>query len=336
MSNIEMNRRAFLHLSGAAACVATLTVFGVPAASAAGTSCPTPFTYVARADVPTIWNDGHYISKGDKIRVTDVFSDGSCTAVYPTSSGSRTDSFWLYDLLPVEWWSRTSATYVATSKFNTFDTATSSSHSGSVAKDDVVRVLAKENGRYYVLYPVSGGYKLACAAGADCEAYLRKSDSSDMNTTSMTNALYQISSSSSAITCGFDGYINTKGRHEGIDFKRGYGSTVYSLVDGEVINVISGKNGSSGLSQISIYLAEQDKTVIYLHTAPSVSIGDHISRGQQIATEAYRGVSSKSSTHTHIEMREGYRKRAAKSVNDYTLENPDPTSFWNSLGYQVF
>jgi hypothetical protein len=32
-------------------------------------------------------------------------------------------------------------------------------------------------------------------------------------------------------------------------------------------------------------------------------------------------------------MRLGRQTSAALSVNDWTLSNPDPTSFWNAVGY---
>ncbi|WP_431922325.1 hypothetical protein [Nonomuraea jabiensis] len=108
-------------------------------------------------------------------------------------------------------------------------------------------------------------------------------------------------------------------------------------MSGKVVNVVRGATGGRGLSTIAIYNAALDKTVIYLHTAPSsaLSQGQQISRGQVIATESWRGVSSSSNAHTHVEMRLGQRTLAAKSVNDPRLENPNPTSFWNSQGYNI-
>ena len=151
----------------------------------------------------------------------------------------------------------------------------------------------------------------------------------------MSEALY--GTSGGYITCGFDGYVNTNGRHEGIDFKKAQGAKVYSLTEGVITNVTKGSNGSSGLSTIAIYNSATNKTVIYLHTAPlsSLYVGKTVSRGEQIATEAWRGCSSSSNSHTHVEVRDGKRTAAAKSVNDYTLENSNPTSFWNSQGYTV-
>ena len=153
--------------------------------------------------------------------------------------------------------------------------------------------------------------------------------------TNMSYALYK--ASGGRVTCGFDGYVNTSGRHEGIDIARGIGSDVHALVAGKVIYVARGATGSGGLSTISIYNASLNKTVIYLHTAPRsfVSVGDSISRGQIIADESWRGVSSSSSAHTHVEMRLGERTHAAVSVGDPTLDNPDPTTFWHNRGYNI-
>ncbi|SNT57561.1 Peptidase family M23 [Actinomadura meyerae] len=153
--------------------------------------------------------------------------------------------------------------------------------------------------------------------------------------TNMSYALYK--ASGGRITCGFDGYTTTPGRHEGIDIARGIGSDVRALVAGQVIYIARGANGSGGLSTISIYNASLNKTVIYLHSAPrsSLAVGQSISKGQVIADEAWRGVSSSSGAHTHVEMRLGRQTHAAKSVNDPTLDNPNPTSFWQARGYNV-
>ena len=155
------------------------------------------------------------------------------------------------------------------------------------------------------------------------------------NTTkvSMTSALYKLSTSTaSKLTCGFDGYSSKSGRHEGIDFAYGYGKAVYSLTDGVVTRVAEGN--SSNLSTIAIYQASTDKTIVYLHTDPlnTLKVGDSITRGQQIATECNRP--SKYATHTHVEVRDGYRTAATYST-DSKLDNSDPTAYWESQGYTV-
>lgn len=142
----------------------------------------------------------------------------------------------------------------------------------------------------------------------------------------MSTALY--AGGGGTLTAGFDGYENTPGRHEGIDFAKGSGASVQSLVDGKVI---AAPNDSIGT--IAIYVPSADKTVIYLHAKKSVNVGDTVKKGQKIANEAAIGAGS--AVHTHVEMRPGKQTRAAKSVDDPTLDNPEPTSFWKSQGYSV-
>lgn len=134
------------------------------------------------------------------------------------------------------------------------------------------------------------------------------------------------------ISSYFDGYLSTSGRHEGIDLVKGFGEPVYSLTAGQVTNKVEGDSNS--LSTIAIYNADLDKTVIYLHTDPlnTLAVGQSVSRGQKIATEAARAAGS---THTHVEMRPGKQLRASKSVDDYTLDNPIPTEFWMNRGYNI-
>lgn len=158
--------------------------------------------------------------------------------------------------------------------------------------------------------------------------------SASVATEKLTTGLYD---AAGRVTAGFDGYVNTPGRHEGIDMQRGIGAPVHALIRGEVINIVRGSTGSGGLSTIAIYNSQFDKTIIYLHTQPldSLRVGHTITRGQRIASESWRGVSSSSAHHTHVEMRLGRRTLAAKSVNDYTLENPNPTQFWRDRGYRI-
>lgn len=146
------------------------------------------------------------------------------------------------------------------------------------------------------------------------------------------------------LTAGFDGYRTTPGRHEGIDIADGVGSPVYALVAGTVINVSEGARGSSGLSTIAVYNASLNKTIIYLHSDPQIARGATISKGQRIAVEDWRGVSSTGAAHTHVEMRPGRQAYAAESVcsgseignpNDSCniLENPNPRTFWQGRGF---
>ena len=212
--------------------------------------------------------------------------------------------------------------------------ATASSASlGKLAYGTQVSIVGESGNFYQISEPVSGYVS---------KNYITTSSTSSSSTpsnsaTTMTNALYQINTNSSYITCGFDGYRSTSGRHEGIDFKRSLNANVYSLTDGVVTYVKYGSVGSKGLSTIAIYNSDKNITVVYLHSHPvSLYVGQHINRGQLIANESWRGVSSQKSAHTHVELRPGKNPHAAKSVGDKKLDNPNPTSYWQSLGYRVF
>lgn len=134
---------------------------------------------------------------------------------------------------------------------------------------------------------------------------------------------------SGMVSCDFDDYGSTAGRHEGIDFTRGKGSPVYSLIDGEVTRVAAGADGGA-LSTVAIYDAVNNMTVVYLHTAPSEGLyaGQRITRGTFIGLESNRGCTA---AHTHVEVVTGYSRYACVSVNDYVLENSDPYYYWAKI-----
>jgi murein DD-endopeptidase MepM/ murein hydrolase activator NlpD len=113
------------------------------------------------------------------------------------------------------------------------------------------------------------------------------------------------------------GYVSTDGKHEGIDCALGRGSSIYSIISGEVIRVTAGS--TSNLSTIAIYDATNDMTVIYLHSIPSVSAGQYVNKGDLVGTESDHGIAG--SPHTHVEIRQGRNTGAAKSVLDYTQDN---------------
>lgn len=273
-----------------------------------------------------------YVSAGDKVYIYKI--TGSYTQLsYPTSSGRKIGYVSTSALL-----STTAPSQVVTSKakVTTYQYASSSSSYGYVAVNDTVYKLGTRNGYVLVIYNAasgSRGYKAGYVTTADYNRIVGTTSST--GTQNMSYALYK--TSGGRISCGFNGYVSTPGKHEGIDFVRGIDSKVYSLTDGVITRVTQGARGSSGLSTIAIYSAATGKTVIYLHTNPldSLYVGQSISRGQQIAIEDWRGVSSSNSAHTHVEVRNGRHTGAAKSVNDYTLDNPNPTAFWNSQGYAV-
>ncbi|MEV5570594.1 peptidase inhibitor family I36 protein [Spirillospora sp. NPDC052269] len=217
---------------------------------------------------------------------------------------------------------------------------------GLCVKNNAASVWNRTGGTVTVYYNSRyGGHSQSFGSGvrANLDSTLKNENASHQfggstpppsSKTNMSWALYQ--TSGGHISCYFDGYGSTRGRHEGIDITRRIGSEVHALVGGKVITVRRGYNGAKGLSTIAVYNSSLNKTIIYLHTNPgSIHEGQMISRGQVIATEAYHGVSYAGGAHTHVEMRLGYKTLAAKSVDDWNLENPNPNSFWVSQGYNV-
>lgn len=179
MKQDTITRRDFMKVSGFSAVTALWLASGLPTASASGTNVPTPIRFTARSRVDDIAQDGHYIAQGDDCTITDVRSDGSCEVAYPTSSGKKSNAFWLEWILPIPWFERCAKPYVATGKFRTYQTAYSTTTCGSVYSDDTFYILASENGTYYVLYPISsGGYRIANAQKADVAANAREKGSS--------------------------------------------------------------------------------------------------------------------------------------------------------------
>ncbi len=155
--------------------------------------------------------------------------------------------------------------------------------------------------------------------------------------TKLSFALYK--NATAHISCGFDGYSSTTGKHEGIDIVYKTGKPVYALASGVVTSVKKGRPGrrnSSYLSTLAVYNKDDNKTVVYLHmSVGSFSVGDSIITGQKIGTQSWRGISRSSSAHTHVEVRNGRKTAAAISVGDYVLSNSNPAGYWKSKGYTI-
>lgn len=267
-----------------------------------------------------------YIDKGDVLYLYEITSS-YIKASFPTSNGRRTGFIARGDL------GISSPSHVskATGKATTYASPGGKSY-GYFENGDQVYAVGTSGSHTAIIYSAKSGkrsYKLGWAKSDDYNRYCKGAKYSG----NLSDSLYK--NSSAYISCGFDGYRNTSGRHEGIDFKYKLDAPIYSLTDGKVLRVVSGSTGRSGLSTIAIYYAAADKTVIYLHAKPCVSAGQNVSKGDKIGYESWRGISSKSSSHTHVEVRNGKKEYAAKSVGDSTLDNNNPASFWKSLGYAI-
>ncbi|WP_377639121.1 peptidase inhibitor family I36 protein [Oryzobacter terrae] len=212
---------------------------------------------------------------------------------------------------------------------------------GQCIKNNVASVWNRESAAVTVFYK-SGWAGSVDAIGSGSKVNLKSTLKNEnaghvvgkASNSRMVTGLYK---NTGRITAYFDGYLNTSGRHEGTDMARGIGAPVYAMLGGTVTRVTQGARGGSGLSQIAIFNASQNKTLVYLHTDPvnTLRVGQSVGKGARIATEDWRGVSSSGAAHTHVEMRSGRQTSAAKSVGDPVLSNPNPTSFWMANGYNV-
>ena len=169
---------------------------------------------------------------------------------------------------------------------------------------DRLIVFEERENSYYVRYPVRNGTK---------DRWVPKnvfSQSGDVRQR-LLNTIF--GRSGGRISCDFDGYVNTSGRHEGIDM-------VYAITSGVVT-----KAGGDRINTVAIYDSANNKTVVYLHMG-SVRVyeGQQISKGTVVGTQGSVGASS---SHIHLEVRDGQRRAAAKSVNDPTLDNSNPYSY---------
>ena len=332
-----VNRRSFIR-GALALSVTTILFSNVPSLKALAANGY--IGYLSTQEHLPVFDDTNLTVKigtvyGDEDQITVNFVDyGSNTVniTYPTSSGSKTGYISASYVFP----SFDGIKPVSKAKVTTYKWSNQNTEYGYIDVGDEVKVFCGSNrdisqsNRFRVIYPTSSGEKLAWINVSDLALICGESQSA--NKQNLSAALYK--DSAARLTCGFDSYVNTPGKHEGIDFSLRRGAAVYSLTAGEVIRVTAGANGGQ-LSQIAVYLPDEDKTVIYLHANPEVSTGQRINVGDRIATQDWRGISSSTNSHTHVEMRPGRKTSAAKSVNDYTLENPDPTEFWNNHGYSI-
>lgn len=214
----------------------------------------------------------------------------------------------------------------------------SSAPSGStlarMPKGSVVAILdngAKTSGYYHVQYGGYTGY--ASAQYITISGSVTPAPAPAVSGKTMNEVLYGCSGG--RMTCGFHGYTSDKLKkyyHEGYDFVRKEGASVYSLIEGTITNVSMG-TAKKPLTTVAIYDKAADKTVVYLHLAPSpdLAVGAKVYVGTLLGTESSKGADA---AHTHVEVRNGYQTKAAVSM-DTIPDNDDPASYWTSKGYTI-
>lgn len=181
---------------------------------------------------------------------------------------------------------------------------------------DRLIVFEERENSYYVRYPVRNGTK---------DRWVPKNVFNDGGTSQSGDVRQRLLNtifgrSGGRISCDFDGYVNTPGRHEGIDMVLNHGAEIHAITSGVVT-----KAGGDRINTVAIYDSANNKTVVYLHMGSVyVREGQQVSKGTVIGTQGSVGASS---SHIHLEVRDGQRRAAAKSVNDPTLDNSNPYSY---------
>lgn len=192
-------------------------------------------------------------------------------------------------------------------------------------RGSVVTVYSIQNGWAELSFNGTRGYASA--------SYLTKQNSASQNIRQSTSSNSSVKSrlieavfhSHGKITCDFDGYKNTKGRHEGIDLVNYHKAPVYATVSGKVIRA-----GDGVYHTVSIYDTTNNKSIIYLHLDSStVNLGQYVNKGDLIGYQGNYGAPQGS--HVHIEVRNGKKTAAAKSQNDPILNNENPWNYWGKV-----
>lgn len=264
-----------------------------------------------------------YISKDDEVAV--LGEKGTAVQVrYPVSRGYKVAFISLQDA--AEYVTKTAKTYYVTASAGLIMRKSASSSAAKVTtvpQNSEVTVFKAADGWAYAAYGSKTGFLSTEYLTTD-----------KPQSTKLSYALYH--NSDAYISCYFDGYRDQQGRHEGIDIVYRTGEPVYALTSGVVTAVRRGRTGRGGLSTLAIYNSDDNKTVVYLHMSiGNLSVGDEIQTGQKIGTQSWRGISSSSSAHTHVEVREGRKTAAAVSVGDPVLDNKNPEEYWKSKGYTL-
>jgi murein DD-endopeptidase MepM/ murein hydrolase activator NlpD len=120
------------------------------------------------------------------------------------------------------------------------------------------------------------------------------------------------------VSCDFDSYVETPGRHEGIDMVLYDGAEIHAITSGVVTAA-----GGDKYNTVAIYDSLNNKTTVYLHMSSVVGlcVNKSVNKGDVIGHQGSKGAKS---SHIHLEVRDGKRSGAAKSLDDPRLDNSNP------------
>ena len=244
----------------------------------------------------------------DLIQVLEIRPDGWARGTHPSGQKRVERWFRIADLCADPGYSNRGIRI--SGHHDVYRTRGSNTKFGSVSNEDVI-VLAEVGNRSQILYNIKGGYKMGWIVKSDPDVKQR-----------LLNTIF--GRSGGRISCDFDGYVNTSGRHEGIDMVLRDGAEIHAIASGVVT-----KAGGDRINTVAIYDSNNNKTIVYLHMGSvHVHSGQYVNKGDVIGTQGSTGASS---SHIHVEVRNGQHSAAAKSVNDYNLENSNPYDYLSRI-----
>ena len=210
---------------------------------------------------------------------------------------------------------------------------------GQCVKNNAASVWNRTSGSVTVFY--NSGYSgdsqtFASGAKVNLNATLKNDNASHRfgggtsTNVDMSDALYV--GGGGRITCGFDGYVNTPGRHEGIDIAKASGSTVKALLSGTVTNVVEGAVACPPSRSTTRPSTRRSSTCTPTPTTASTPA----TRSARAVDRRRGGPWCRQCVATPTSRCAWADKTlAAKSVDDPVLDNPNPNSFWQARGYNV-
>lgn len=114
------------------------------------------------------------------------------------------------------------------------------------------------------------------------------------------------------------------GWHEGLDFRSPVGAPVFAAADGVVAHVKNVDNSFAG-KWVGIRHPGGIFTRYLHNTQNLVSEGQHVTRGQQIATVGQTGTGGAGAPHVHFDL-----KMSAPAFEEYQRRYGTPTTGWGS------
>lgn len=193
----------------------------------------------------------------------------------------------------------------ATAKVMTYKKANSSTGMSSmyISKGEAVYLINSEKNYNQVLYPCSGGFRLACVTKSAYNSYLSGASTSSASQ-SGTSSKFVYPMKSYTQTVGWSQNVSympsTRNDHLGIDLCPNGDNNIYAITNGTVKSV--GYNSSNGYYVI-IQHSISGKTVysFYAHLKSySVYVGQKVSAGDKIAIVGKSGSHANGVTHLHF------------------------------------